>query len=71
MLLASVAGALGAYLKEKGDPVEGVEIRALVPVDMRGEHRAGELGNRFGIIAVELPAGIETRWRGSPRCTGA
>ena len=58
MLLASVAGALGAYLREKGDPVEGVEIRALVPVDMRGEVRAGELGNRFGIIAVELPAGI-------------
>jgi diacylglycerol O-acyltransferase len=59
MLLASVAGALGAYLGEKGDHVEGVEIRALVPVDMRGELRAGELGNRFGIIAVELPAGIE------------
>ncbi len=59
MLLASVAGSLGAYLKEKGDPVEGVEIRALVPVDMRGELRAEELGNRFGIIAVELPAGIE------------
>ena len=59
MLLASVAGALGAYLREKGDPVEGVEIRALVPVDMRGELRAGELGNHFGIIAVELPAGIE------------
>ena len=59
MLLASVAGALGAYLKEKGDPTEGVEVRALVPVDMRSERRAGELGNRFGIIAVELPAGIE------------
>ena len=59
MLLASVAGSLGAYLKEKGDPTEGVEIRALVPVNMRSEHQAGELGNRFGIIAVELPAGIE------------
>ncbi len=59
MLLASVAGALGAYLRKKGDPVDGVEIRALVPVDMRGEVRVGELGNRFGIIAVELPAGIE------------
>ncbi len=59
MLLASVAGALGAYLKERGDPIEDVEIRALVPVDMRGEHRVGELGNRFGIVAVELPVGIE------------
>ena len=60
MLLASVAGALGAYLKDKGDPTTDVEIRALVPVDMRSEHRAGELGNRFGIVAIELPVGIES-----------
>jgi diacylglycerol O-acyltransferase len=60
MLLASVAGALGAYLRDKGDPTEDVEIRTLVPVDMRGKERAGELGNRFGIVAVELPVGIES-----------
>lgn len=59
MLLASVAGALGAYLKEKGDPSEDVEIRALVPVDMRTKKEAGQLGNRFGIVGVELPIGIE------------
>ncbi|MGB8870341.1 MAG: WS/DGAT domain-containing protein, partial [Rhodomicrobium sp.] len=59
MLLASVAGALGAYLKEKGDPIEDVEIRALVPVDMRTKKEAGQLGNRFGIVGVELPVGLE------------
>ncbi len=59
MLLASVAGALGAYLKEKGDPIEDVEIRALVPVDMRTKKEGGQLGNRFGIVGVELPIGIE------------
>ncbi len=59
MLLASVAGALGAYLKEKGDPIEHVEIRALVPVDMRTKKEAGQLGNRFGIVGVELPVGLE------------
>ena len=59
MLLASVAGALGTYLKEKGDPVRGVDIRALIPVDMRGEQEAGQLGNRFGIVGVELPIGLE------------
>jgi WS/DGAT/MGAT family acyltransferase len=59
MLLASVAGALGAYLKEKGDPTGDVEIRALVPINMRTPAEMGELGNRFGIIAVELPIGIE------------
>jgi diacylglycerol O-acyltransferase / wax synthase len=59
MLLASVAGALRAYLKDKGDSVDGVEIRALVPINMRTPSEEGALGNRFGIVAVELPAGIE------------
>jgi diacylglycerol O-acyltransferase / wax synthase len=58
MLLAAVAGALHGYLAEKGDATKGVEIRALVPVDLRppGERT---LGNRFGIVAVELPVGLE------------
>jgi diacylglycerol O-acyltransferase len=58
MLLAAVAGALHGYLADKGDATRGVEVRALVPVDLRspGERT---LGNRFGIVAVELPVGLE------------
>jgi WS/DGAT/MGAT family acyltransferase len=59
MLLASVAGALGDYLRDKGDPTEGVEIRAVVPVNMRTADEAGQLGNRFGVVGVELPVGVE------------
>ncbi len=59
VLLASVAGALCEYLREKGDPTKGVEIRALVPVDLRKSYEAGQLGNKFGIVGVELPVGIE------------
>jgi diacylglycerol O-acyltransferase / wax synthase len=59
MLLASVAGALHEYLKDKGDPTAGVEVRALVPVDMRSSHEIGDLGNKFGIVAVELPVGVD------------
>lgn len=59
VLLSSVAGAFRRYLQEKGDATEGVEIRALVPVDMRKRREAGQLGNRFGIVGVELPVGIE------------
>jgi WS/DGAT/MGAT family acyltransferase len=59
MLLASVAGALNEYLKDKGDSTKGVEVRALVPVDMRSTHEIGDLGNKFGIVGVELPVGIE------------
>ncbi|MGP0094824.1 MAG: wax ester/triacylglycerol synthase family O-acyltransferase [Xanthobacteraceae bacterium] len=59
ILLAAVAGALNAYLKEKGDATEGVEVRALVPIDLRPPGSEGRLGNRFGILALELPVGIE------------
>jgi len=58
LLLASFAGALNAYLAGKGDVTHGVEVRALVPIDLRPPGRARELGNNFGIIAVELPVGI-------------
>ncbi len=59
MLLAAVAGSLRAYLEEKGDRTKGVELRALVPVNLRGPQQTGQLGNQFGIIAVELPLGLE------------
>ncbi len=58
MLLSCVAGSLRRYLAEAGDKTEGVEVRALVPIDLRQPGDL-ELGNRFGIIAVELPVGIE------------
>ena len=59
MLLSAAAGALRAYLVERGDTVDGVEIRAMVPVNMRRPSDAGKLGNRFGLVALELPVGVE------------
>src|SRR5271166_2900851 len=58
MLLSCVAGAMRRYLADCGDKTEGVECRALVPINLR-EPGDVALGNRFGIIAVELPVGIE------------
>ena len=58
MLLSCVAGAMRRYLAEKGDRTEGVEVRALVPIDLRQPGDVS-LGNRFGIVAVLLPVGIE------------
>ena len=59
MLLSAAAGALRAYLVEHGDPVDGVEIRAMVPVNLRRPKDMGRLGNRFGLVALELPVGLE------------
>jgi WS/DGAT/MGAT family acyltransferase len=57
VLLSCVAGALRGYLLERGDSPEGVEIRALVPVNLRGAHDQG-LGNWFGLVPLLLPLGI-------------
>ncbi len=59
VLLSSVAGALRAYLKARGDDVGGVSIRALVPVNLRPPEKAWKLGNRFGLVFLDLPLGIE------------
>ncbi len=59
VLLSSVAGALRAYLVRRGDAVDGVVIRALVPVNLRPPEQAYRLGNKFGLVFLELPIGIE------------
>ena len=59
VLLACVAGALRDYLSEKGDRVDGVMMRALVPVNLRPLEQAYRLGNRFGLVFLDLPVGIE------------
>jgi len=58
VLLSSVAGAIAGYLKQFGDEVEGKEIRAMVPVNLRAMEDAYKLGNRFGLAPVVLPIGI-------------
>jgi diacylglycerol O-acyltransferase len=58
VLLSCVAGALREYLVGKGDATDGVMIRAVVPVNLRPLEQAYELGNRFGVVFLELPIGI-------------
>jgi WS/DGAT/MGAT family acyltransferase len=58
ILLSSVAGALRSHLLERGEAVDGVEIRALVPVNLRPAGQEHRLGNRFGLVALVLPLGI-------------
>jgi WS/DGAT/MGAT family acyltransferase len=58
VLLACVAGALGDYLRGKGDDPTGQEIRAMVPVNLRPLAEAYKLGNRFGLAPLVLPIGV-------------
>ena len=59
VLLSCVAGALRGYLVAKGDVVADVMLRALVPVNLRPMDDAYKLGNRFGLVFLDLPIGIE------------
>nr|WP_318013652.1 wax ester/triacylglycerol synthase family O-acyltransferase [Roseateles oligotrophus] len=59
VLLSCVAGAIGSYLQSKGEDVEGKEIRAMVPVNLRPLANSYQLGNRFGLVPLVLPIGIE------------
>jgi diacylglycerol O-acyltransferase / wax synthase len=59
VLLACVAGAIGQYLRDRGDDPAGKEIRAMVPVNLRPLDKAWQLGNRFGLAPLTLPIGID------------
>jgi len=59
VLLSCVTAALRVYLLEQGDLVEGVEVRALVPVNMRPPGPVRELGNHVGMVFLSLPLGEE------------
>lgn len=59
ILLACVAGAIREYLHARGEPVDGVEIRAMVPVNLRKPGDEASLGNKFGLVPMVLPVGIE------------
>lgn len=58
VLLTCVAGAIGGYLRSKGEDPTGKEIRAMVPVNLRPLEDAWKLGNRFGLVPLVLPIGI-------------
>lgn len=59
VVLASVSGGLRHWLQARGVRVEGLELRALVPVSVRAEGTGGELGNQLLAIRGPLPVYID------------
>jgi len=57
VLMAAAAGALRDYMIERGDDVDGVTLRATVPVNLRPLEHARKLGNHFGLVFLDLPVG--------------
>ena len=60
VLMAVVAGGLREYLLSRGKRVpRNLNIRAMVPVNLRKLEEAAKLGNSFGLVVMSLPLGID------------
>ncbi len=60
VLMASLAGALRRYLLGRGSEVPAdLDVRGVVPVNLRAPEDAHQLGNRFGLVFLALPLGID------------
>ena len=57
--MAALAGALRRHLVSDGEPPREMDVRGVVPVNLRRPEAAGRLGNRFGLVFLSLPVGIE------------
>src|SRR5947209_8920123 len=58
VVLTVVSGALARWLRSRGIRTEGLEMRALVPVSVRGADEHGTLGNRLTVMRGPLPVYI-------------
>jgi len=59
VVLTVVAGGLRSWLQSRGVRVEGLELRALVPVSIRGADQRGSLGNQLAAMRGPLPVYVE------------
>src|SRR3954468_11238674 len=59
VVLTVVTGALRDWLHSRGMRTEGLELRALVPMSIRGEHEHHQLGNRLAAMRGPLPVYVE------------
>ncbi len=60
-LISAVTGALRRYLEARCMDTQDMNLRAIVPVNLRapGDLDLDSLGNRFGLVFLSLPVGVE------------
>ncbi|MDM8556439.1 wax ester/triacylglycerol synthase family O-acyltransferase [Desulfococcaceae bacterium HSG7] len=59
VLIATVTGAMRRYLKTRNTPVNELDLRVSVPVNIRKPGTEFELGNKFSLVFLALPVYIE------------
>jgi diacylglycerol O-acyltransferase / wax synthase len=58
VLMAAIAGGLRDLLSNRGEHVDGVALRAYVPVSLHHDQPGQAKGNKDGMMAVPLPIGV-------------
>jgi diacylglycerol O-acyltransferase / wax synthase len=57
VLLSAVASGISALLRARGEPVEGLVMKAVLPVSLHDPQSNFTAGNRLGQMVVPLPIG--------------
>jgi len=55
VVLAVVAGAMARFFHSRGLRVEGLDLRAAIPISVRGASDGASMGNRITQVTVPLP----------------
>jgi WS/DGAT/MGAT family acyltransferase len=55
VVLATVTSALRRFLRKRGEDVDHLDFRAMIPVNIRNPDEAGRGGNRVSMVAARLP----------------
>jgi diacylglycerol O-acyltransferase len=58
VVLTAVTMAFGRYVEQRGVDLTGRSLRIVIPVNVRGNGSATELGNRISFLPVPLPLDI-------------
>lgn len=58
VLVSAMVGSLRRYLIDHRQDVEGLNIRAVIPVNLRKQDEMQEMGNKFGLVFLSMPIGI-------------
>jgi diacylglycerol O-acyltransferase len=59
VLISAVTGALRRYIDLRGKTADDLNIRSIVPVNLRPIELDEELGNKFGLVFLKLPLSID------------
>ncbi len=57
VMITAVTGALRRYLEDRGVQTAGLNFRAYIPFNLRPLDQPIELGNKFGLVFLQLPIG--------------